>query len=185
MKVKVFLFLSVFTLSLLLLAFFTPLVDFYKFSDLCRKDGGLTIYEKLDSGVGWLSDDYFNSLSDAYLEGVGFSRFKDSDNLFYDVFYVKGDRFKTSSYKKVESDFNMKAVYYRVLKEEAVEGWDEIGVYRAFYKRLSDDKVMAVYNNYYVNPFDVDDFFFGVFPSAMNCSGGHKNFYSELETIFY
>ncbi|SEQ57584.1 hypothetical protein SAMN03080615_01952 [Amphritea atlantica] len=184
MKVKVFLFLSVFTLSLLLLAFFTPLVDFYKFSDLCRKDGGLTIYEKLDSGVGWLADDYFSSLSDVYLKDVGFSRFKDIDGNFYDVIYVGGDRFKSSSFKKIKFNSEYDAIYYVDVGRKTISEKSNIGVYRSSYKRISDDKVMAVYNNYYIDLLREGDLFFGVIPSVYTCSGGYKFFYSELGEMF-
>ncbi|WP_129213137.1 hypothetical protein [Crenobacter cavernae] len=124
--VKLFRFLSIVALCMgfVVLFFADNIWGYYCFKAICKKEGGLRVYEKLEREVGWLAKDYGYARSAAVLKGVGFVRYKDSnDDHLYDIRYRGGHPGDDSSFDRQRADllrpvvYGWKAVNERILGE--------------------------------------------------------------------
>lgn len=75
-------------------------IGYLKFKELCRVEGGLKAYEKVEAGAGWLTDNEWIARDVvASYSTVPFARFRLDNGVSRDVVYIGGPPWKDGSYK--------------------------------------------------------------------------------------
>ena len=165
--------------------FFNNIKGYFKFVDLCKNEGGLIVFEKLEKDVGWRADNYFDGMFVAPIDGVGFVRFpyiKD-DNNEYDLYYIGGDRLSQSSYKKEKSFFSGEPMYEVVSNANIVVSWARIKKVSFEFLKVDSRFVLAVYYDFEYDLFSEEDLFYFDLPT-MRCIEGMSSFYEDLNAMF-
>lgn len=99
-KARVFTVAGVLSVSLLGWWMSDVFIGYLKFKELCRLDGGLKIYGKVEIGTGWLTDNEWVARDVvASYSTVPFARFRLDNGVSRDVVYIGGPPWKDGSYK--------------------------------------------------------------------------------------
>jgi len=108
--------------ALTALYFSDNIKGYYKFKHLCKTEGGLAVYEKLEPNVGWESSDKYNAYIPAYFKKVKFVRFPDSNNKsqLYDMTHISGSRNIRKSYGFSESNLSENIRYRFIYNAEMI-----------------------------------------------------------------
>lgn len=103
--------LMVLTVPVAVLAWFAPNIHgYYRFQEICEKEGGLRIYGKLRKGEGWLADKY-GRYDPASFEGVPFVRKPDSQGRVVDYKFKGGRPGDDRSYEATPADPSIAVAY--------------------------------------------------------------------------
>ena len=96
-------------------------IGYYQFKQMCKKDGGLRSYAKVEANVGWLaaSKPDAQGIVSSY-PTVPFARFRANDDSWKDVRYKGGNPWWDSSYEVSPADEAKKPRYRQVKKEENI-----------------------------------------------------------------
>ena len=98
-------------------------IGYYQFKQMCKKEGGLRSYTKVEVNVGWLaaSEPDAQGIVSSY-PTVPFARFRANDGSWKDVSYKGGNPWWSSSYEITSADETKVPRYHLVLKVESVAG---------------------------------------------------------------
>lgn len=138
------------------LFFFDNIKGYYRFKQYCEKESGFKIYEKLNSGYGWLVDDFGEPMHVAYLKGVKFVRYKDKlTDKYFDMKYLSGDPHLKKSFHISDANFDEITKYRWTNVSYFVSGELRLSKYGNEVIDDSGKKILGVYEFSYAK-FDRD-----------------------------
>lgn len=74
-------------------------IGYYQFKEMCRKEGGLSIYGEIDRTQGWVAEDESEAEFIVFsFPNVPFARFKSRKGEWWDVRFKGGGRWRSESY---------------------------------------------------------------------------------------
>jgi hypothetical protein len=173
---KVFIWTSVIA-ALLGLYFASNIKGYYRFKEICRKDSGLTLIQKIQAGQGWLVSNEYDRAPFTYSQ-VAFLRYQsDKDGKTYDIHRADRKRVEDPQYVIKPADLTKQVKYKyqfssgKIAKENGV--WFDL-------KEIIDldtNRLQLQYITYTYKLFDPDETIFG-FTIPYSCPEG-----AEVRTI--
>ncbi|WP_141243732.1 hypothetical protein [Pseudomonas indica] len=161
-KARVFTVAGVLSISLLGWWMSDVFIGYLKFKELCRLDGGLKTYGKVEIGTGWLTNNEWVARDVvASYSTVSFARFHLNNGVSHDVIYVGGAPWKDSSYRM--DDVGGGVVRYRLdRKSETVSKKYRIRKNSLTLMDLESDAVMLSSTRFILTLTDPKNTLFGM-----------------------
>jgi hypothetical protein len=147
--------------SLLGLYFASNIKGYYRFKEICEKEGGLKVYQSLVKGEGWQLLDSTETSSAKYLlhvyDGIGFVRYRTAKGDEFDVTRQsqQRDSFGNLIYLESPSELALSPKYTYVEQRLIVEDSERIQRYRTSISDFSTKKILVDYQDFVYQPFSV------------------------------
>lgn len=148
--------------ALIGLYFFSNIKGYYRFKEICEKEGGLKVYQPLEKGVGWQTLEFSGASSAKYLlelsDGIEYVRFRTAKGEEFDLKRKSQarDSFGNPSYEEIPSNSQFEPRYVYAEQQIAFEDLPRTQHYKTTIAEASTKKILVQYQDFVYRPFTID-----------------------------